>query len=299
MRLTRECVSYAFDPDATPVATIEPGSTAVFETHDARGGALADRAEGSLYELPLPTPGRSNPLTGPVAIAGAEPGDSLVVTVEDIALAATGWCGGHAHIGPFEPGRIPTALARTCPVRDGAVSFSEEIAVKSTPMVGCLGTAPASAVPSSAAGRYGGNLDQRPVAPGSRVHLPVAVHGGLLYAGDVHASQGDGELSGLGLEIAAEITLTLDLAKGTNLCWPWVETKERLIVLTAGRTFEAARNAAVDAMLRTLETQLRLEPAEALGLLSLAGDLRVGQCYGADETTLRLEVPTSLGLVPQ
>lgn len=297
--LSRERVSYAFDPSAPPAATVAPGSTVILETHDARGGALADRAVGSLYELPLPTPGRSNPLTGPLAIAGAEPGDSLVVTVEAIELAEAGWCGGHAFIGPFEPGRIPAPLARTCAVRGGVVSFSEAITVESTPMIGCLGTAPQEGASSNAAGRFGGNLDQRPVAPGARVHLPVDVPGGLLYAGDVHAAQGDGELAGLGLQIAAEVALTVDLTKHANLRWPWVDTGDRLMVLTAGPSFEAARNEAVEAILAALETQLGLEPAEALGLVSLAGDLRVGQCYGADETTVRLEVPAALGLVPQ
>jgi amidase len=165
-------------------------------------------------------------------------------------------------------------------------------------MIGCIGTAPERAVASELAGPFGGNLDHPTLGAGARLVLPVFRPGGLLYVGDVHAAQGDGELSGWGLETAAEIDLALAVEPGAAPAWPWLRTPGRLAVLTAGPTFEDARAAAVGAILDAMEAQLGLAPAEALALVSVAGDLRLGQAYGAEIATVRLEVPASLGLRP-
>jgi acetamidase/formamidase len=127
----------------------------------------------------------------------------------------------------------------------------------------------------------------------------VFVPRGLLFVGDVHAAQGDGELSGIGLETRARATATIDLRRGTGIAWPWLETAERTMVLTAGATFEAARDAAVECILAALEAQRGLAAADALMLISLAGDLRIGQAFGAPDVTVRLELPATLGLRPQ
>jgi amidase len=167
-------------------------------------------------------------------------------------------------------------------------------------MIGCIGVAPAGeAIPCGTPGRHGGNLDHRVVAPGARVYLPVSVPGGLLWIGDVHAAQGDGELSGTAVEIAADVTVRVDLRRGLRLDWPWIETADRLMVTSASLDFATARRDVVESMLRALEHQLGLEPAEALALISAVGDLRVGQAFGGMELTLRLELPRSLGLQPE
>ncbi len=307
--VTRERPACAYDRALPPVATVEPGATVLVETHDARGGRLLDQPPGRSFALPDPEPGRSNPLTGPIAVRGARPGDALTVRIDGIEVAPVGWCGALAGVSPVAPGRIPRSLGRTCAVEgaterlDGArpasVRFADGVVLDAAPMVGCLGVAPADGAPGSiAAGRFGGNHDQRPVASGALVRLPVLVDEALLFVGDVHAAQGDGELSGFGLEIAATVTLTVDLEPGSAPDWPWVETADRVMVLTAAPTFEGARDAAVAAALDAIEAQLRLEPAEALVLLSLAGDLRIGQAFGAPEVTVRLELPAALGVRP-
>jgi amidase len=299
IRLTRETVSYHYDRSLPPRAIASPGAAVVFETHDARAGVLLDHGAGSLFELPLPTPGKGNPLTGPLLVEGAEPGDALVVTIEQIMLDRAGWCGGHAHVGPLEPGRIPRPLGRICAVTDDTVRFSDTIALPAGPMIGCIGTAPDGPPPlSGLPGRYGGNMDHPAIGPGTTVYLPVFVPGGQLYIGDVHACQGDGELSGVALEIGAEVTATIGLLKDARLSWPWAQTADRLMVMTTAMEFGDARRHAVAEMLAALESQLGLEPAEGLALISVAGDLRVGQAFGGMELTLRLELPASLGLTP-
>lgn len=299
MRVSRDDASYYYQvgPGTTP--EVEPGARVVFQTHDARAGALSGYLPGSSFELPLRSPiGRSNPLSGPVSIRGAEVGDTLLVRVEDIVVDDRGWCGGRPIVG-LEAGRIPNALARICSVEDSYVIFSDEIAVRANPMIGCIGTAPAGEpIPSENPGRNGGNMDQKVIRAGAVVHLPVAHPGAHLYIGDVHAAQGDGELSGIGVEIAAEVTVTVDVVKETGISWPWVEVDDRIMVLVCAPNFPQARREAMESMLRVVESQLQLGSADALALISIAGDIRIGQACGGMDMTVRLEMPASLGLHP-
>ena len=299
LRVGREHVGFHYE-EREPVIIVEPGTCLTFETLDARSGALLDRAVGSLFELPKPDPARGNPLTGPVAVAGAEPGDALVAMILAIEPITPGWAGGHAHVNPLAPGRVPRPLGRICAVRDGVVHFSERITIPAVPMIGCIGTAvPGEPIHAGVPGRHGGNIDQKVVTAGTTVHLPVFVPGGLLYVGDVHAVQGDGELSGVGLEIAAEVTITIGLRKRAALAWPWLETADRLAVLTSADDFPTARREAVEAMVDLMERRWAMEPAEALALLSVAGDIRIGQAFGGPlPMTVRLEIPRFEGLTP-
>jgi amidase len=300
--LTRTQIGYAYDPALAPLLTIDPGTTVVLETHDARAGALDDREPGTLFELPKP-PGQGNPITGPVAIRGARPGDALAVTIEAIDVEPAGWAGGHAHVNPLAPGRVQRPLGRRVAIRDGKVHFSDRFVLPLRPMIGCLGTAPAlgsgeTAPTSGQVGRYGGNMDQPIVAAGATVILPVAVPGALLYAGDIHAVQGDGELSGVGLEIAATVRLRVALLPGRAPSWPWATWADRIAVMTADEDFVAARREACEAMVTALERSFGIEAAEAMALLSVAGDMRMGQTMGRGPMTLRLELPRFPGLEP-
>ena len=298
-RITRDTVSYFYEVTDCPRLTVSPGETVVFETWDARAGALLKRPVGVPFELPLPTPGRGNPLTGPLAVRGAEPGDALVVRIDRVECQSPGWCGGHAHVGPFPKGRVPRPVGRVCAIEGDSVRYSEDVLLPMAPMVGCIGTAvPGDAPQAGIPGRHGGNLDHPVVAEGSTVFLPVFADGGLLYIGDVHATQGDGELSGVAVEIPAEVTVTIDLRKGAGMRWPWAVTDGAVMVMTADLGFGRAREEAVEAMMRVLESQLGLEPGDAIALMSVAGNLRIGQAFGAMEMTLRLEMPRSLGIVP-
>jgi amidase len=247
-----------------------------------------------------PPIGRGNPVTGPLLVRDAQPGDALIVDVLDIQTISPGWCGGHAHVGPLAEGRIPRARGRVCSVADGTVAFSSSIHLVEQPMIGCIGIArKGESIPCGTPGRHGGNLDHKVVGRGARVYLPITVPGGLLWIGDVHASQGDGELSGTAMEIGADVTVRVDLLSGRGLEAPWIETADRLMSTAASLDFATARREAIEQVMRALEDQLGLEPAEALALISAVGDLRIGQAFGGMELTMRLEMPRSLGLHPQ
>jgi len=299
-RIPRDQIGYFYDASLPPVLSVDPGALVVFETQDARGGAMFVNPVGELVDLPRPPVGRGNPVTGPLEVRGAQPGDALIVDVLDIQTISPGWCGGHAHTGPLAQGRIPRARGRVCAVGDGVVTFSSRIHLQEQPMIGCIGIGPpGEAIACGIPGRHGGNLDHKVIGRGVRVYLPVNVPGALLWIGDVHATQGDGELSGTALEIGADVTVRVDLARGLGIDTPWIETNDRLMSTAADLDFATARREAIEAMMRALESQLGLEPAEALALISVVADLRIGQAFGGMELTLRLEVPRSLGLHPQ
>lgn len=305
-RITAEHIGYHYDASLPPVLTVDPGTVVEFETLDARAGALYDRPVGTLFELPRPSGGMSNPITGPLAVRGAQPGDALAIRIESVEVVNPGWGGGHAYVNPLGPGRVPRALGRIVDVKDGMVRFSERITFPARPMLGCVGVAIPAADTSSGepihagyAGRHGGNMDHKVVAAGTTLYLPVIVPGALLYIGDAHAAQGDGELSGTAIEIGSLTRVGVDVIRGAALQWPWLETHDRWMVLVADNDFVVARREAVEAVVSLLERDLGMEPAEALALIAGAGDLRIGQSMGgAIPMTLRLEIPKWEGVNP-
>lgn len=288
-----------YSPDVPPVLEIISGDRLQFSTHDARGGALLDRKPtGTAFPLPKPIPGKGNPVTGPISIKGAKPGDALLVHIISINCDPLGWCGGHAHAGAVYPGRVPEPLGRVCEVTSEGVVFSPEITIPLRPMIGCIGTAPIESATTGVASRHGGNMDQPVVTEGASVLLPVFVDGGLLFIGDIHAAQGDGEISGVGLEIPAEVVVEVELISGAAPEWPWLINDEFVMVMASGETFEASSYIAIDQAMQLLEKDLKLAPADALALLSLCGNIRVGGFYGAPHVTTRMEIPLHLNVAP-
>jgi amidase len=298
-RVERENSQSNFTPELPPVFEVESGARIVYSTHESRAGALLDiRPTGAAFPLPKPIPGKGNPVTGPVAVKGAKPGDALLVHILSIQCDALGWCGGHAHAGAVHPGRVPEPLGRVCEVSPHGVVFSPEITIPLRPMIGCIGTAPLESASTGIAGKHGGNMDQAVVRTGVSILLPVFVDGGLLYIGDVHAAQGDGEISGVGLEIPAEVTVEVELIPGGAPEWPWLINEEYVMVLCVGKDFEESSYTAIDQGMTLLEKGLALAPADALALLSLAANVRVGAFYGSPHVTTRCEIPRYLNVAP-
>jgi amidase len=233
-----------------------------------------------------------------VLVEGARPGDGLLVEVLSIVCDPVGWCGAHAGLASAPPGRVSQALGRTCEVTASSVQFGKDLSVPVTPMLGCIGTAPPTGVSTQLAGPHGGNMDQSVVRAGTAVLLPVFVDGALLSIGDVHAAQGDGELGGLALEIPATVTVRVSIVAGNDLSWPWLRSPKGVAVMTAAESFEAAAALATDQGMTLLEDSLGLAPADALALLSLTSDIRVGAAWGGPQVTARLEIPDHLGVAP-
>jgi amidase len=160
-------------------------------------------------------------------------------------------------------------------------------------MIGVMATAPAGdPIGTAYCGRHGGNMDNNMIRIGTRVHLPVRVPGAGFYVGDVHASMGDGEVCGTGVEIGARVHLRLTLEKGKARDWPWMETQDLLIQAASAKTYEEASEIAVREMMGLLGERLGLSPPDAFMLVSAIGDVRVNQaCRSPIDVSVRVEVP--------
>lgn len=294
-RVTRDCYSYVFDRRLEPVLRVEPGETFEVETQDARTGRTrtpGTTSAGYVKGLRTGGPYYGNPVTGPVFVAGAEPGDALAVRVHAIACDSPGFCGYWPFVYHLQDW-FQEPVTELVEVRDGAVHYTLQTAtgphplrIPLRPMAGCIGTAPHLEVPTAGtAGRFGGNLDAPEVCPGSTVYLPVAAPGGLLYVGDCHPYQGDGEVSGC--EVQAVVTLSIEVRKngaaGALTC-PRVETAEYLVTVGIGSPAETAQWQAVREMILWLEERYGWTKADARLFLTLVGDLRPGQVQVAPYT---------------
>jgi amidase len=279
-------LTYAFSADIPPVARIRPGATLTVETHDTSTGRV-HRAEDVPAFVKVRDPKKVNPAAGPIFVEGAEPGDALAVTILEIRLAEQGFVRALAGAGVLREGIAEHGVVMVRVDGDELV-FGERLRFPVRPMVGVLGTAPAAGTVYTAhPGPQGSNMDVNAATVGSTVYLPVHVPGALLAIGDVHASMGDGEVSGTGVEIAGEVTVRVDLHRGAAPARPWIETAEDWVATGQGPTLEAAVEEAVEGLTALLMERLGLDRTAAFLLVSARGDVRIGQCAriaGCDAT---------------
>jgi amidase len=293
-RIPREQArKYAFDWRDEPVLCVQRGESFEIETYDAGAGYFKTPADKA---IPARRPGfdrsppHANPIGGPVYLEGAERGDTLVVTVEDILVANTSWIAIGPRRGPLgESSRWPElsseyttkifqhTLGPSGTTRDGTLHFNEQIAWPITPFIGTLGVAPDREVTTSidGQGEWGGNLDIRDVCPGNRVSLPIFHPGALFYLGDVHASQGDTEFTGTAAETQATVRISLDLVKGKRVPWMRIEKPASIISAYAFRPLEAAVETATINLMDWLISDYRFTPTDAYCLVSTCPDFRI------------------------
>ena len=271
-RVSSQHVTYVFGPQIRPVLEVPPQAVIVCETLDAASGRIRTQEDALTLSYP---PEQGNPATGPIAVRGAQPGQTLAVRIVAIDLGPCG-CGRVKRGGIIFDELHPPAAVLT-PVHDQTVAF-KGLTFPARPMLGVIGTAPAGeAVPTFYPGPHGGNLDINEIRPGATVYLPVSVPGALLALGDVHASMGDGELNGGGLDIAAEVTIEVDVRPGLPCRRPLIETDDAWSVCANGPTLPEALRMATREMTTLLATRLDLSREEAFILIGAAGDARIGQ----------------------
>ncbi|HET8524278.1 MAG TPA: acetamidase/formamidase family protein [Thermomicrobiales bacterium] len=270
--------SYVFSPYAEPVARVEPGETVAIYTKDA----FEDR-----ITKPTDVPSRIlgsylNPQTGPIYVEGAEPGDTLAVHLIEIEPTRD-WA--VSVFVPYFGGLTSTKATRTLQeplpekvwiyqIKDGWVEHNERLRFPWRPFMGTIGTAPElEALSALTPFDHGGNMDVPDVKPGNIVYLPVRVPGALFYTGDCHAGQGQGELCGVALEIAAKVTLQFELIKGHAIDWPRIESPDEFMVVGSARPMEDAARIAYTELVGWLVERGwdRWEAYEAL--------TQIGECY--------------------
>lgn len=289
LRLDKHTSTYTFSPQNPPAIKVDPGTTIIFETLDALNEQIrSDEDSASMIDLE-----HVNAATGPVYINGAKPGDTLVAEILEIKPHEWGSAliiPGFGFLKDIIPGPYTKVLHLD---QDGTFHFKEDIHLGVRPMIGTIGVAPSEAITTLSSGIHGGNLDTTDICPGSKVFLPVLVEGGLFGVGDVHAMMGDGEVCGTGIECGAEVTICLDLRKGYTIQRPRIETKDEIMSVASAEGLEPAIKLALADMVEWLQKEKNLSPEEAYALVSMTGDVRIGQVVDP-MVTVRVAVPKGI-----
>ena len=279
--LSSDSVHARWDRDLDPVLTIVEGETVLIETRDTSDGQI--HPGFTMKDVEKVDTDRIHPLTGPLYIDGAEPGDTLEIVIGQITPADTGFNivpPGGKNFG-FLPEKTCEASIRFMDIdtKNGVVKFSDDIQLPLNPFLGVMGVAPrdAGAIRTLTPGPHGGNLDLKELRTGAKLYLPVFVRGALFSAGDCHAAQGDGEVTGAAVECAGKAALTFNLVKGTNEMFPRAETATHYITLGFEEDLTAAARKATGRMIDFIAREKNITESEAYSLCSVAGDVCITQ----------------------
>jgi acetamidase/formamidase len=262
-----------------PALRIKPGERVVTKTIDASGVDWNGMQVGV----------GPNPQTGPFFIEGAEPGDMLVVSIEKLEVNR-GTAYSSSLLAPYavdpatllarvdkEPRRANWLLDKakgTARLQGDELGMLE---LPLRPMLGCVGVAPArkEAVSTATPGAFGGNMDYAGLNAGVKVMLPVSEPGALLFIGDGHARQGEGEVVGNGLETSLDVEFSVTLVKKAAIAWPRLENDTHLMVLGSARPLLQALQHATSEMHRWLMTDYGLSDRGASLLMGQALEYEV------------------------
>lgn len=285
---------FGWDNSIAPVETVAPGTTICFNCMDSSAGQLGPSS--TVDDVKALDFGKINPVSGPIYIEGAEPGDALKITLDGFAPrkqegTAWGWTANIPGFGlladQFEDPAL-TIWKYDAETMEPAL-WGDMGRVPLKPFTGTIGVAQAepglhSIVPPR---RTGGNLDIRDIATGTELYLPVEVAGALFSVGDTHAAQGDGEVCGTAIESPMDVTLTLDLVKGANLKMPrfttpgpvtrHLDAKGYEVTTGVGPDLMSGARDAVSGMIDLLTAQHGMSPVDAYMLVSTCGDLRISE----------------------
>ena len=273
-----------FNNAQPPVLHVNSGDTIVFETMmHSHNQVVPGTTIEQIKKLRTDFPGRGpHTLTGPVYIEGAEPGDVLKVRINKIVPRAYGTnFNVPGMFGQF-PGKFPEGQVKYfyLDLERKVAEFAPGIEIPLAPFPGILAVARAepgqySSVPP---GRYAGNLDIRDMTEGTALYVPVFVTGALLWTGDSHAAQGNGEINLTALETAyKEMNVTVEVLKNTKLEWPRIETKNAWITVGIDRDLNKALEILKAETTAFLVEQRKIGRDEAEKLMLASWDCRVSQ----------------------
>ncbi len=300
LHLPRTQVHGHWDNSLHPALVIAPGATVVVEMQNASGGQIArDSQAAALTSLDM---ARINPVTGPIFVEGAKPGDMLVVEILDLGVDSWGWTANIPGFGLLAD-RFPEPHLRFSEIRAGHIELFTGKRLPCVPMIGTIGVAMPepgahSVIPPS---RFGGNMDIRHVGAGAILRLPVGVEGALLSLGDGHAAQGDGEVCGTAIETTAQATIRVGLDRERHLRYPMLVTDPRsqrtgsaIATTGIGPDLFAAARVATEQMIEEIVHRTGLSELDAYLLASVAGDLKISELVDVPNWVVTLHVDASL-----
>lgn len=295
-----------WDNSLEPALEVDPGDTVELECADASGGQLtAHSTERDVLGLDM---ARVNPVTGPVYVKGAEPGDVLAVEILELA-PRQGW-GWTALIPGFgllaEEFPDPwLRISEVDPDRE-VVRFSDRVSLPYMPFPGTIGLAPDEPGPHSVVPptKWGGNMDIKHLRPGTTLMLPVGVQGALFSVGDTHAAMGDGEVCGTAIETAMRITVRLSVRRDRPLRFPQYSvpsghpaeaqrTGYHVCTGIGPDLLEATRDATRQAI-DYLVDHHGCDPQEAYAITSVAVDLRIHEVVDIPNWTVGAFLPDAI-----
>lgn len=266
-----------------PVLTLAPGDTIHTTTVDAGGVDFQNikRSAGG------------NPQTGPFYVTGAMPGDTLVVHIKKLTLNRD-WAESDdglveraldselavktKDLGKTIRWHLDRTAGTATPVKPS--EHLKHYTIPLRPMLGCIAAAPniGQAAPSTGdSGGYGGNMDFNEITEGATVYLRVSNPGALLYFGDAHAAQGDGELNGNALETSMDVELIVDVIPNKRIGGPRIETATEIIAMGLGGSLDEAFKGATSGMATWLEEDYKLTPSEIAQVLGTAAEYHVSE----------------------
>jgi len=285
-------VHQVWDRAIEPVAEVEPGTELGFRVRDASDEQLGpDSTAADVAKLDF---GRVNPVSGPIYVKGAQPGDALEVEILEFDASDWGWTAIIPGFGLLaDEFDEPWLRISRVDTERRAVMFSERVALPYEPFPGTIGVAPPepgahSIVPPS---RWGGNMDIKHLRAGTTLLLPVGVEGARFSVGDTHSAMGDAEVCGTAVETAMDITLRLSLRKGLGLPAPQYHVPAGEMARTQQSAYHVCTGVAPDLMEATrqatralidhLVAERGLDRQEAYALCSVAADLRIHEVVDA------------------
>ncbi|MFM8594576.1 MAG: acetamidase/formamidase family protein [Chloroflexota bacterium] len=301
--LDKHAIHNTWNRDLKPALTVDRGDTVVFETPEITKGQITKSSTVKVMDTLDFSP--IHQISGPVAVRGAEPGDTLVVKIDSVK--PKDW--GYSFVLPGfnllkDDAAFQTPYLKIWDLTKGdRAEFKHGIVVPFEPFCGVMGLAPAepgehTTVPPR---RVGGNLDIRQLIAGTTLYLPVEVSGGLFSCGDVHATQGDGEVCGTGIEMESFVTITFDVIKGQNLpelqftmagamTGAW-NTKGWHCTSAHGPDLCENTQNAIRYMIEWLKTNKGLTDHEALVLCSVCVDLKIAEVVDAPNWIVTAALP--------
>lgn len=294
---------FGWDNANQPVLRIAPGETVSFDTVDSSGRQLnVDSTVADIASLDF---AKVNPVSGPVWIDGAMPGDALKVTIGQFEPCGWGWTANIPGFGLLADQFTEPALHiwryDAATLQPALYGPGGRVPLK--PFAGTIGLAPAEAGTHSIVPprRVGGNMDIRDLAAGTELYLPVEVAGGLFSVGDTHAVQGDGEVCGTAIESQMQVTLTFDLVKDAGLAAPRFTTPGPVsnhldangyeVTTGIGPDLMAGARDALSAMIDLLTARHGMAPVEAYMLCSVCADLRISEIVDQPNWVVSLYFP--------
>lgn len=278
-------IIYEFNKENPHTKVVSPGTTVTIETYDCFENQIQSE-ETVMNELDW---SKINPATGPVYVEGALPGDILKVKIEKIEIGDQGAMAVVPELGLMGHA-IEKMEAKVMQIKNEKVIFNG-VEAPLNKMIGVIGVAPAGdGVSCGTPGAHGGNMDNKMVKEGATLYFPVSVDGALFALGDLHAAMGDGEVSGSGVEIAGNVTVTFDVIKGEKIEHPMLENEEVFTQIVSAETLDEAANIAGRQMIERIVERTGLPTSEVAMLMSMVGQSEVCQIVNPLKTA-RFIVP--------